>query len=79
MNETIHKQPWIVSLIGLMLIVVGTIEADSKSLSGNPVQLIFDISAIAGWVLLIGGIVIFVKARKKLSSSEKTPRTAEKH
>ena len=64
MQKTIQTYPWAVSLVGLVLVIVGTIEADSKSLSGNPLQLIFDIAAIAGWVLLIGGIVMFVKSRK---------------
>ena len=64
MQKAIHTYPWAVSLLGLVLVIAGTIEADNKSLSGNPVQLVFDIAAIAGWVLLIGGIVIFAKSRK---------------
>jgi uncharacterized membrane protein HdeD (DUF308 family) len=64
MQKTVQTYPWAVALLGLLLVVAGTIEADSKSLSGNPVQLVFDIAAIAGWVLLIGGIVMFVKSRK---------------
>ncbi len=64
MQKTIHTYPWAVSLLGLVLVVAGTMEADNKSLSGNPVQLVFDIAAIAGWVLLIGGVVIFAKSRK---------------
>lgn len=64
MQKNIQSYPWAVSLLGLILIIVGTIEASNKSLSGNPVLLVFDITAIAGWILLIGGIVMFVKSRK---------------
>jgi uncharacterized membrane protein YecN with MAPEG domain len=64
MNEIMQKQPWAVALVGLVLVVVGTLGANNQSLSGNPVQLVFDIGAIAGWVLLIGGIVMWVRSRK---------------
>ena len=64
MHEVMQKQPWAVALVGLVLVAVGTLGANSQSLSGNPVQLVFDICAIAGWVLLIGGIVVWVRSRK---------------
>ena len=64
MHETIQSYPWAVALLGLVLVIVGTMGANNQSLSGDPVRLVFDIGAIAGWVLLIGGIVIFVKSKK---------------
>lgn len=64
MHEIMEKQSWAVALVGLILVIVGTMGANNQSLSGNPVQLIFDIGAIAGWVLLIGGIVMWVRGRK---------------
>jgi uncharacterized membrane protein HdeD (DUF308 family) len=64
MHETIQSYPWAVALLGLVLVIVGTMGANNQSLSGDPVQLVFDIGAITGWVLLIGGIVMFVKGKK---------------
>lgn len=76
MQETIQKQPWAVAAMGLVLIVIGTLGSNSQSLSGNPVQLVFDIAAIAGWVLLVGGIVMYVKARRKPDDHGKaSPKT----
>ena len=64
MHEVMHKQPGVVASVGLVLAIVGTLGANSQSLSGNPVKLVFDIAAIAGWVLLVWGIVVLVKSRK---------------
>lgn len=64
MREAMEKRPWLVTAVGLILVIVGTLGANSQSLTGNPIQIIFDTGAVVGWVLLIGGVVMWARSRK---------------
>lgn len=63
MDKSNQGQQWGLILGGLVLIVVGTIGANNQSL-GAALKLITSVVAIAGWVLLIGGIIALVKSKK---------------
>lgn len=63
MDKSNQGQQWGLILGGLVLIIVGTIGANNQSL-GAALKLITSVVAIAGWVLLIGGIIALVKSKK---------------
>lgn len=65
MNKTKLSNPWVITVLGLILIAVGAIGASNKSLIGNPILIIFDFADTAPLVLLIYGIVMFVKNKKQ--------------
>jgi LPXTG-motif cell wall-anchored protein len=63
MNEFFRKNPWATLGIGIVLLVLGVSLAGQKT-NGTNKQLIFDIVAIIGVILVIAGIVLLFKKRK---------------